>query len=258
MRTWCAAAFLTGVLLAPLSTAHAEVHLIIRDGHVDLDARDATVKQILTEWARVGQTRIVNGDGVAGGPVTLQLSNVPEAQALEILLRSVSGYMTAPRAVEVSNASRFDRILVMPTSTPPRVAATPQPAFQPPGFGPGGALPQSADDQDDDLPPGGLPLPIPNGNGRGPVFPQYPNGGPGGPGGRGPGYQPQAAPFVQPAFPPNSYPQTPSFQPQQAPPAAPAQTAPTGTMPVGVSTPGMIVQPPPQPGQPGAQPDQRN
>jgi hypothetical protein len=254
MRTWSAAAILGGVLLAPLSTAHAEVHLIIRDGHVDLDARDATVRQILSEWARVGQTRIVNAEGITGGPVTLQLSNVPEAQALEILLRSVSGYMTAPRPVDVSNASQFDRILVMPTSTPPRVAATPQPAFQPPqAFGPGG-VPQPLDDQDDDPPPGSQPIPVPNG--RGPVFPQYPTGGPGG---RGPGYQPQAAPFVQPTFPPNSYPQTPSFQPQQAPPQNPPQNAPppAGAMPVGVSTPGMVVQPPPQANQPGVQQDQQ-
>jgi hypothetical protein len=253
MRTWTAAAILTGMLLAPLSTAQAdEVHLIIRDGHVDLDARDATVRQILAEWARVGQTRIVNGEGVTGGPVTLQLSNVPEAQALEILLRSVSGYMTAPRPVDVSNASRFDRILVMPTSTPPRAPATPQPAFQPPQpFGPPGAHP--LDDQDDEVPPGSQPIPVPNG--RGPVFPQYPNAAPGG---RGPGFQQQAPPFVQPVFPPNSYPQqAPSFQQQQAPP--PAQNPPAGAMPVGVSTPGMVVQPPPQPGQqPGQPQDQRN
>jgi hypothetical protein len=255
MKAWSAAVVLAGVLLAPSSTAQAEVHLIIRDGHVDLDARDATVRQILSEWARVGQTRIVNADGIAGGPVTLQLSNVPEAQALEILLRSVSGYMTAPRPVDISNASQFDRILVMPTSTPPKVTAPPQPAFQPPQpFGPGGVPAVALDDQDEDLPPGSQPIPAPNG--RGPVFPQYPNGAPGG---RGPGFPPQAAPFVQPAV-PNSYPQNPAFQQQQqqqAPP--PGQNPPAGTMPVGVSTPGMVVQPPPQSGQPGAPPqDQRN
>jgi hypothetical protein len=252
MRIWSAAALLTGALLAPLSSAQAEVHLSIRDGHVDLDAKDATVRQILTEWAKVGQTRVVNGEGITGGPVTLQLSNVPEAQALEILLRSVSGYVTAPRAVEISAASQFDRIIVMPTSTPPKVVTAPQPAFQAPqAFGPAGAQP--ADDQDDDTPPpGGQPIPAPNG--RGPVFPQYPTTAPGGRGGPG-GYQPQAAPFVQPAFPPNSYPQTPTYQPQQTqpPPNMPA----AGAMPAGVSTPGMVVQPPQPPSPPGG-PDQRD
>jgi hypothetical protein len=253
MRIWSAAAILTGALLAPLVTAQAEVHLSIRDGHVDLDAHDATVRQILTEWAKVGQTRVVNAEGVTGGPVTLQLSNVPEAQALEILLRSVSGYVTAPRPVEISTASQFDRIIVMPTSTPPKMATAPQPAFQPPqAFGPGGAQP--VDDQDDD-PPGSLPIPAPNG--RGPVFPQYPTTVPGGRGGPG-GYQPQAVPFVQPAFPPNSYPQTPAFQaqPQQAPPPTPTMPA-AGAMPAGVSTPGMVVQPAQPPSPPGAA-DQRD
>jgi hypothetical protein len=255
MRNWRALVILPGLLLAPLSTVQAdEVHLIIRDGHVDLDAREATVRRILTEWARVGQTRIVNAEGVTGGPVTLQLSNVPEAQALDILLRSVSGYMTAPRPVDVSNASKFDRILVMPTSTPPKAPTTPQPAFQPPQtFGPGGAQP--VDDQEDDGPPGAHPMPVPNG--RGPVFPQYPNAVPGGPGGRGQGLPQQAPPFVQPVFPPNSYPQVPPFQPQQAP--APVQAPAAGAMPAGVSTPGMVVQPPPQPGQqPGQAPDPRH
>jgi hypothetical protein len=182
--------------------------------------------------------------------VTLQLSNVPEAQALEILLRSVSGYVTAPRPVEISTASQFDRIIVMPTSTPPKVVTAPQPAFQPPpAFGPGAALP--ADDQDEDLPPGSQPIPAPNG--RGSVFPQYPTAGPGGRGGGPGGYQPQAAPFVQPAFPPNSYPQPPAYQPQQVPP----QNGPAaGTMPAGVSTPGMVVQPVQPPNSPGQ--DQRD
>ena len=49
-------------------------------------AKDATVRQILAEWARVGQTKIVNVERIPGGPLTLELNNVPEAQALDILL----------------------------------------------------------------------------------------------------------------------------------------------------------------------------
>jgi hypothetical protein len=240
MRIWPAAALLTSVLLAPLSPAHGEVRLTIRDGHVDLDAKDVTIRQILSEWARVGQTRVVNGEAVTGGPVTLRLANVPEAQALEILLRSVSGYVTAPRPVELSDASRFDRILVMPMSTPPRVVAAPQPAFQPPQPFPPGGAPLPFDDQEEDDPPGVPPIAVPTGR---PVFPQGPNAGPPG---RGPGFQQQAPQFVQPAFPPNGNPQAPAFQPP------PPQNPPAGTMPLGVSVPGMVVQPPPQ--QPGQQP----
>jgi len=67
---------------------------------------------------------------------------------------------------------------------------------------------------------------------------------------------------VQPAYPQNGYPQAPTFQQQQAPTfqqqqaPPPAQNAPAGAMPAGVSTPGMVVQPPPQANQP--QQDQRD
>ena len=88
----------SGSLIGAASTAAADVQLTIQDGRVSLIAKDATVRQILAEWARVGQTKIVNADRIAGGPLTLELTNVPEQQALDVLLRSVSGYSLAPRA----------------------------------------------------------------------------------------------------------------------------------------------------------------
>lgn len=208
--------------------ASAQVSLTIDDGFVTLSAKDATVRQILAEWSRVGQTKVVNGDRVSGTPITLQLVKVPEAEALEILLRSVSGYMAAPRAVEVGNASRFDRILVMPTSTPPRTpaptpSAMPQQSFQAP------QLPEDMDVEEPVMqaPPGTGPQ-------RGPVFSPFPNAG-GPPPMRGTG---------QPS--PNAFPQPNSPFPQATPPA-PGFTPPSpvpGGMPVGVSTPGMMVVPP--------------
>ena len=106
----------------------------MQDGRVTLNAAGATVREILAAWAKVGQTRIVNAERVSGGPVTLHLQDLPEEQALEIILRSVSGYLAAPRANAIANASRYDRIFVMPTSTPPRTAPAPapQPAFPQP------------------------------------------------------------------------------------------------------------------------------
>src|SRR5882724_68241 len=101
------------------SAAFADVKLSMKDGKVTLVAKDVTVRQILTEWARVGQTKIVNLERIPGGPLTLELVDVPEAQALDVLLRSVAGYIAAPRSAGVANLSRFDRIVVMPTSTPP-------------------------------------------------------------------------------------------------------------------------------------------
>ena len=41
-----------------------------------------------------------------------------------MLLRSLSGYMAAPRVVAVADASQFDRIIVMPTTAAPRPAVS--------------------------------------------------------------------------------------------------------------------------------------
>src|SRR5215467_15942041 len=100
------------VYLLASSTAFAEVQVTMQNGRVSVVARDATVRQILTEWARVGQTKVVNVEKIPGGPVTIELTNMPEDQALDVLLRSVAGYVMAPRSVSVANLSRYDRILV--------------------------------------------------------------------------------------------------------------------------------------------------
>jgi hypothetical protein len=97
--------------------ARAEVHVSIRNGRVSIMAKDATVRQILVEWARVGKTRIVNVERVPGGPLTLELKDVSEAEALDVLLRSLSGYMAAPRLTMASaDVSAYDSIVVMPTT----------------------------------------------------------------------------------------------------------------------------------------------
>ena len=131
----------------------------MQNGRVTLVAKDATVRQILTEWARVGQTKIVNVERVPGGPITLELTNVPEAQALDVLLRSLSGYIAAPRAGRGRRTSRsFDRIIVMPTLAParPAIQSPPPPVFQ---HGAAVPPPQPADDADDERPAPNVPLP---------------------------------------------------------------------------------------------------
>src|SRR4051812_49166825 len=149
MRTTilCVAAWLFAV-----TGASADVRVTMQNGRVTIVAKDATVRQILLEWARVGQTKIVNVDRVPGGPMTLELTDVPEAQALDVLLRALSGYISAPRPVDVANLSHFDRIIIMPTlaSARPASGAPPPAAFQQqaPQF-----QPQPADDDDDDNKP---------------------------------------------------------------------------------------------------------
>jgi hypothetical protein len=203
--------FAFALTLAAALPAHAELSVSMHDGLVSVNATDVTVRQILAEWARVGQTKIVNGEGVAGGPVTLQITDVPEEQALDILLRTASGYLAAPRSVPVANASRFDRILVMPTSAPSRSSASPAPplaqAQRPATF--------QFDRDPDDPPVNGRPAPPPA-----PPLSQQP------------GFAPVAG------------------SPQLAPPlAAPPAAAPTAVPVIGSGVPG-IIAPAAQPGQP--------
>lgn len=242
MRT--AKAIAGGALFMVLaaSTASAEVQLSMRDGLVTLVATNATVRQILTEWARIGQTKIVNVERIPGGPLTLQLTNMPEQEALDILLRSVTGYMAAPRPVAVANLSRYDRILVLPTAATPRVpsvAAAPAPVLQRP------PVPQPTNDDSDDQPSIVQPP-------RGPLFPTFQLAQPVNP-------QQGGASATPGAIPPQPAPS--GIDPRGQTVATPATGQPfvvyPGATAVGTPRPGMVVQPPVQPGviQPG-QPEQ--
>ncbi len=106
------------VFAFPAAASAGELKLSIKDGLVTLIAQDVPLSMVMAEWAKVGQTRVVNGEKVLT-PVTLQLFDVPERRALDIILRSASGYMLAERPTPVANASVFDRILILPTSRPP-------------------------------------------------------------------------------------------------------------------------------------------
>lgn len=118
-RAAAAAAILLAICAAP-ATAQQSIELEFKDGRVSLNAQNAQLRAILGEWARLGGATIVNGDRVTGAPVTLELTAVPERQALDTLLRSVAAYMLAPRRAGSVGLSTFDRILILPTSTAPR------------------------------------------------------------------------------------------------------------------------------------------
>ena len=125
---------------ALLLRAQQSVTLQFNDGHVTLSAQNAPVLVIIAEWARFGAATIVNGDRVAGLPVTLELTAVPERQALDIVLRGVAGYMLAPRQAGSRSTSAFDRIVILPTSVAPKnpppapvASVRPRPAVRRPG-----------------------------------------------------------------------------------------------------------------------------
>src|SRR3954470_14257748 len=131
MRSTSLAAIVLLVLtvLPPAATA-GQLRMEFQDGLVSISASEVPLRQVLSEWARLGRTRIVNLEKVGGAPLTLELARVPEKQALEIVLRGVQGYVVAQRAGALPGSSQFDRMVVMPGSVPPlsRAAAAPQPA----------------------------------------------------------------------------------------------------------------------------------
>ena len=137
IRVLTVAAVLLGWAL-PLR-AQQPVELQFDAGLVTLSAQNVPVRTILAEWARLGGATIVNGDRVVGPPVTIELNGVPEQQALGIILRSVAGYVLAPRGSGSNGASAFDRILILATSAAPRnppppavAASAPRPTLRRP------------------------------------------------------------------------------------------------------------------------------
>jgi hypothetical protein len=134
-------------LLAGTAGAQQGVTLEFNSGQVTLSAQNAPVRAILQEWARLGGATIVNGDRVTGPPVTLELTGVPERQALDIVLRSVAGYIVAPRPAGSQGVSAFDRIVILPTSVAPRAPApaAAAAASRPPQIRPGIMRPPEPD-----------------------------------------------------------------------------------------------------------------
>jgi len=204
------------VFLAALAAAISgpawagELKLTMQNGRVTLIADNVPVRQILQEWARVGQTQIVNADKVSGPNLTLQLVDTPERDALDILLRSASGYIAAPRTTPALNAAMYDRITIFMSTTkaPAQVAtAAPPPTFQ---------RPPQPDDSDEPI---NVQMPQPMNPGMYPVAGQ-------------PGLQPM--PGMQPQ------PQPIGQQPQQLP-AQPGSSPVPGQL---LTKPG--VMPPPQ------------
>jgi hypothetical protein len=145
------------VTLAVLPAAGQSVKVSFNGGKVNLSAQNATVRAILTEWARVGGTQVVNAERVAGPPITVEFKDAYEQQALESLLRGVAGYMVGQRVAPLAPASSgFDRIVILATSTAPRPSPVTPAVSRPPGPQPLRRLPvpveESQDDADDDEP----------------------------------------------------------------------------------------------------------
>ncbi len=238
MRKTLLTVALSIVLAAPAFAQ--QLKLDFHAGLVTVEATNVPVRTILTEWGRIGGTKIVGAERVTGAPLTLKLVDVSEAKALEIVLRSVAGYVAAPRAITAAGPSVYDRILVMATTSAP-AASRPTPGqpgngafngtqrFVPPRQRPDEQPEQDEPEERDENPP------------NPPVF-TFP----------APGTQngfPQPAQFNGPG---QSMISNPSAPPQNIvinPSVVPGQQTTPG-MPTGAATPGVVIQPP----QPGVRP----
>jgi hypothetical protein len=242
------------LVLAFALPANAQLKLEISEGRVTLDAVNVPARQILSEWARIGGTKIVGSEKIVGGPLTLKLDDVPEKQALDIILRNVAGFMAAPRQASAApGASTYDRILIMATSSAPAETVTNNPRGRtpntmagtqrrvpprPPNLPPVGADdPPQDDQQPDDQTDNGaseppvFTFPTPAGAQQGnPVFVPMPNNG-----------QPGVAPVIT-LQPGTNGPAIYNFVPVEgAQPTQQPQTTPFGV--VGAPAPGMIQVP---------------
>ena len=157
--------------LAILGTAGAasagDLSVKIANGRATIIAKDVPVRQILAEWAKVGDTKLVNAEKLMGGPVTLELIDVPEKEALDIILRTAAGYIAAPRPANLAGASQFDRVIILATSRPPAATASmPPPAFGRPAVQPVVQQPPPDDDDGDPRDQGPMPPPMVGPNGQ--------------------------------------------------------------------------------------------
>ena len=196
------------------------------------------MRQILAEWARVGQTRIVNVERIPGGPMTIELNErdrSARARGALALGERIHGRAAAGRSRQpvALRSHHRDADAGQRASGSRRDAAAAGVQQQAPQFM---QQPHADDDDaDDELPAPNVAVPPQN---RGPVFNTFPQ-------------QPQ---FVNPQFP---NPRSASSRCAGAESGAGYPSAADRSL-CGVSVPGMVVPPPPpRPASPGSRSNRR-
>lgn len=96
--------------------ADDDLELSFDGGRVTVVATEVPLPTILDAWSRLGNTRFVDAERVSGQAISVEMIDVPEREALRVLLRAVGGYVAAPRAVAQPGTSAYDRVLIMATS----------------------------------------------------------------------------------------------------------------------------------------------
>jgi hypothetical protein len=195
------------LLALPANATAGELKVAMNGGLVTIIADDVPLSSVLAEWARIGQTKVINGEQIFTR-VTFHIVDTPERKALDIVLRSVAGYMAAERTVAGAGASAFDSIMILPTSRPP---ANSGPIMNAPAMFNTRPFAPPVPEVDDD-PPGAMP----------------------------PGMNPQNVPQTVPGMGPQpQQPQGPLTSPRPGPlPTSPQQPVPFGAPPVPPKPPG--------------------
>ena len=141
-------------------------------GLVTLQAKDATVREVLDEWTRKGGTPFVGAERLTGGAQTLLFEHRPEAEVLTSLLRSASGFVLGPRAADSKNASQFGVVYVVAISNAVASGYTQQSSYTPPPQyttqgDPGQEIPPVGPGRGGETPQQAAPPPPPNPSGIG-------------------------------------------------------------------------------------------
>ncbi len=237
-RQLATAAVVAAAVAGPV--AADDVDLSFSAGRVTVVAAGVPLAAILDEWARLGDTRFVAADGLPARAVSVRLVDVPEREALRVLLRAAGGYIAESRSASQPGVSAFERVLVMSgarrRAVPGRLLARAPQSAPPPAMPGGAAAPPGAggdagdEEEEDDLDDLDLLESLrrryesaaePAGDMRPTFFPLPAAGARTGP---GPQVAPQPGVIMQPAD-PAPQPRRPSTRPRRRT-SAPSQFAP--------------------------------
>ena len=116
-RTALRALLVAAAALAASPAAGQGPDVSFAAGRVTITAHEAPLAEILTAWERRGGPQFVGAGGLPDQPVSVQLVDVPEREALRVLLRSAAGYVALPGTADGPGASAYDRVLIMGETT---------------------------------------------------------------------------------------------------------------------------------------------
>jgi hypothetical protein len=115
-----------------------KLELKFNNGLVTLRAQNVTVREVLTEWARLCDCQVIGAEKITSAPLAgagVQYVNQPEAVIMKSLLNPGSqagavsgGYVFVPRGPGETGASAYASIRIAPVSHPTAVSYSQQPS----------------------------------------------------------------------------------------------------------------------------------